>query len=210
MSEPDRYTHVGYQAHSRVGRGARPAVLVVDLQRAFTEPAFPLGTLPMVHAATERTARLLKVARAMRIPVAKCFTGYHSLDDMPRWKVQPVREQFLFGHPGLELDPRVHDPEYDFTFCKSGPSIFFMTPLITFLAKQMVDTVIVTGCTTSGCVRASVVDAFSYGFRVLVAEECCGDAEQGPHEANLLDISRRYGDVERSDDLEDYLRGLPA
>ena len=76
------------------------------------------------------------------------------------------------------MDPKIHH-EKNFTYCKNAPSMFFQTPLITFLVKQSVDTVIVTGCTTSGCVRATIVDAFSYGFRVLVPDECCGDAEEG-------------------------------
>lgn len=202
----DAYAAAGYDASSSVGRGRRPAVLVVDLQLAFTDARYPLGKLPMVHAATERTGELLGVARSLQIPVAQCYTAYQSAADMPHWKVQPVREQFLHGHPSLALDPRVHDARYDFTFCKSAPSIFFLTPLMAFLTKQGVDTVIVTGCTTSGCVRASVVDAFSYGFRVLVAEDCCGDAAREPHEANLRDVSRRYADVISAREAEDYLR----
>jgi maleamate amidohydrolase len=66
-----------------------------------------------------------------------------------------------------------------------------------------------TGCTTSGCVRASVVDAFSYGFRVLVAEDCCGDADRGPHNDNLRDMERRYADILSADQVEAWLRSLP-
>jgi maleamate amidohydrolase len=88
--------------------------------------------------------------------------------------------------------------------------MFFQTPLIAFLVKQNVDTVIVTGCTTSGCVRATVVDAFSYGFRVLVAEECCGDAEEGPHRDALRDVGRRYADVRATREVESYLASVGA
>jgi maleamate amidohydrolase len=88
--------------------------------------------------------------------------------------------------------------------------MFFQTPLITFLVKQNVDTVIVTGCTTSGCVRATIVDAFSYGFRVLVAEDCCGDADEAPHRANLVDVGRRYADVMSMSAVARYLQGVPA
>jgi maleamate amidohydrolase len=73
--------------------------------------------------------------------------------------------------------------------------MFFQTPLITFLVRQRVDTVVVTGCTTSGCVRATVVDAFSYGFRVQVAADCCGDAAEEPHHGTLRDCGRRYCDI---------------
>ena len=73
--------------------------------------------------------------------------------------------------------------------------MFFGTPLNTFLVREGVDTVLVTGCTTSGCVRATVVDAFSHGYFVLVPQECCGDQDQEAHETNLRDIDRRYADV---------------
>lgn len=207
MSEAS-YTAAGYGSVD-IGRGTRPAILVVDFQTAFTDPAYPIGGFPMVHAAVERTAALLAVARPLGIPVAKCYTAYGSQADMPRWKLKAVREDFLYGHPCTAMEPRVDDPT-DFNFCKSGPSIFFHTPLITFLAKHQVDTLVVTGCTTSGCVRASVVDGFSYGFRVLVVEDCCGDGDRRPHEDNLRDMQRRYADIVSAEDTMKWLRELPA
>jgi maleamate amidohydrolase len=204
----DRYRDVGYGSFE-IGGGRRPAVLVVDFQVAFTDPKYPLGGLPMIHAARDRTAGLLASARARGIPVAACYTAYGSLADMPLWKVKAVREEFFYGHPCTAMDPLIHHPD-DFTYCKNAPSMFFQTPLIAFLVKQNVDTVIVTGCTTSGCVRATVVDAFSYGFRVLVAEECCGDAEEGPHRDALRDVGRRYADVKPLAEIVAYFRGLPA
>jgi maleamate amidohydrolase len=158
----------------------------------------------MIHAARDRTAGLLDSARARGVPVAACYTAYGSPADMPLWKVKAVREEFYYGHPCTAMDPLIHHPG-DFTYCKNAPSMFFQTPLISFLVKQNVDTVIVTGCTTSGCVRATVVDAFSYGFRVLVAEECCGDAEAGPHRDALRDVGRRYADVLPAREVESYL-----
>jgi len=127
---------------------------------------------------------------------------------MPHWKVSTVRDEFFHGHPCTALDPRVDEPGYDFNFCKSAPSIFFLTPLVTFLTKQGVDTVLITGCTTSGCVRASIVDAFSYGYRVMVPEDCCGDAERGPHDSNLSDVGRRYADITDAREMMRYLAGL--
>ena len=184
-------------------------MLVVDFQAAFTDPRYPLGGLPLIHAARDRTAELLEVARARNVPVAACYTAYGSLKDMPLWKVAAVREEFFYGHPCTTMDPRIDHPD-NFTYCKNAPSMFFQTPLITFLVKQKVDTVIVTGCTTSGCVRATIVDAFSYGLRVLVPEECCGDADAGQHRSNLQDVGRRYADVTPVAEVEAYVRGLPA
>jgi maleamate amidohydrolase len=205
----DNYSKAGYGALDD-GLGTKPAVLVVDLQVAFTDPRFPLGGMPMVHAATDKTAELLKVARQHAVPVAKCYTAYGSQADMPRWKVKPVREEFFYGHPCTAMDPRIHDEAYDFTFCKSAPSIFFLTPLITFLAKHQVDTVIITGCTTSGCIRASIIDAFSFGFRVAVPEDCCGDGERDAHEANLRDCGRRYCDITDAAAMKKYLAATAA
>ena len=203
----DKYREAGYES-MRHGFGRRPAVLVVDLHLAFTDPRYPLGRLPMVDLATNNTARLLQLARRKGLPVAKCYTAYGSEADMPRWKVADVHDHFFYGDPSNEPDPRVHDPDYDFTFCKNAPSMFFHTPLITFLAKQQVDTTIVTGCTTSGCVRATVVDAFSYGFRVIVPEQCVGDADESPHRQNLEDVGRRYADVLNLDAVVSHLEGL--
>jgi maleamate amidohydrolase len=204
----DRYREAGYDI-ARHGFGARPAVLVVDLHVAFTDPRYPLGRLPMVQVATDNTARLLALARSRGVPVAKCYTAYGSERDMPRWKIADVHDHFYYGDPSNEPDPRVHDAQYDFTFVKNAPSMFFHTPLITFLAKQQVDTVVVTGCTTSGCVRATVVDAFSYGFRVVVPEDCVGDVDDGPHRQNLEDVGRRYADVVRMDEVMAALARLP-
>ncbi len=205
----DPYASAGYGDISD-GLGDKPAVLVVDMQVGFTNPKYPLGRLPMVHTATEAIADLLKLARAHAVPVAKCYTAYGSVADMPRWKVRAVREEFLYGHPCTALDPRLHDEHYDFTFCKNAPSMFFLTPLITFLAKHQVDTVIVTGCVTSGCVRATIIDAFSYGFKIAVPADCCGDADPEAHQANLRDCSRRYCEVTDLQGAKKYLRDVAA
>jgi maleamate amidohydrolase len=202
----DGYQRVGYASGEILG-GRKPAVLVVDFQVAFTHPQYPLGGLPMIHAARDRTAGLLQVARSRSVPVAACYTAYCSEADMPRWKVKPVRDEFFYGHPCTAMDPKIHDPR-DFTYCKNAPSMFFQTPLITFLVKQGCDTVVVTGCTTSGCVRATIVDAFSYGFRVLVAEDCCGDVDETQHRSNLADVGRRYAYVSNAAEVEAYFDGL--
>lgn len=189
----DTYSQVGYSS-ADVGWGKQAAVLVVDWQTAFTDPRFPLGNLPRLHQARDSTAALLKVARANGLPVAACYTAYCGQKDMPLWKVRTVREDFIYGNACTAMDPLIFDAG-DFTYCKNAPSMFFQTPLITFLVRQNVDTVIVTGCTTSGCVRATIVDAFSFGFHVQVPADCCGDAEEQPHLDALRDCGRRYADV---------------
>jgi maleamate amidohydrolase len=203
----DAYSASGF-GQRPVGFGERPAVLVVDFQVGFTDPRFELGKSPHVHKAVEQTAALLTAARARNVPVASCRVGWGSCKDIGYWKIGALHKGWFYGDPTLEMDPRIHDPAYDFNFIKSAPSIFFATPLMSFLTKQCVDTVIVTGCNTSGCVRASIVDAFSYGFRVIVPEDCCGDVEAGPHNSNLQDCARRYCDVVSSADVLGYFNRL--
>ena len=203
MSE-DTYQDIGYGT-MEIGFGERPGILVVDFQTGFTQPQFPLGNCPLVHRAVENTARVLEAARAARVPVANCYTAYHSERDMPYWKIAPVREHFFEGDPCAEMEPRTSDPDYDYILRKSGPSIFFQTPVTTFLTKHGVDTTIVMGCMTSGCIRASVIDSFSNGFRTIVPEDCVGDADERPHRDNLRDVGRRYADIVSSERVLDYL-----
>ncbi|MGE0699700.1 MAG: isochorismatase family protein [Hyphomicrobiaceae bacterium] len=189
----------------QVGFGDRAAVLVVDFQKGFTDPRCTMGKSPRIHAARDQTAALLAVARNCRVPVASCFTAYHSDRDVPYWKVSAVSQGFREGSLEAEMDDAIADAEYDYIFQKAGPSIFFQTPLVGFLTKHRVDTVLVTGCVTSGCVRASVIDAFSFGYRTIVVEDCCGDPGQEEHEANLKDVGRRYADIVSSDEVVAYL-----
>ena len=203
----NEYEIKGYSSET-IDFGKKPAILIVDLQLAFTDPNFPNGDMPMVDKATNKISELLKLARSKNIPVASCYTAYDSLKDMPLWKVKAVRDEFYHGHPCTAMDPRVYDPDYDFNFCKNAPSMFFLTPLTTFLHKENVDTVIITGCVTSGCVRATLIDAFSHGFRVFVPEDCVGDVEERPHQDNLRDISRRYAEVIDSKACSEYIESL--
>ncbi len=204
----DVYDSAGYGAGKRVGFGEKAGIVVVDLQTGFTDPAFPLGRHQMVHSAVANTAVLLKAARATGAPVANIYTAYSSERDAPYWKIETVVKDFHHGKPGTELDPRIYDKEYDAIFCKTGPSVFFQTAVVQYLIKERVDTVFVVGCMTSGCIRASVIDAFSYGFRVMVPEPCCGDVDEGPHKDNLRDVGRRYADILTLDESLAYFKGL--
>jgi maleamate amidohydrolase len=187
-----------------VGFGERPGIVVVDFQVAFTDPAYPMGGAPLVRDAVGQTARLLKTARRLGVPVAACYMAYSTEKEIPYWKVAGVRT-LLAGTPGTTLDPAIHEPGYDMVVAKSAPSIFFNTPVAAFLTKQRVDTVIVTGCITSGCVRASIVDSFSHGFRTIVPVDCVGDQDIEAHDANLRDVDRRYCDLSTADKVIGWL-----
>ncbi|MEM7541146.1 MAG: isochorismatase family protein [Pseudomonadota bacterium] len=204
------YDTAGYGGQN-IGFGERPAIVNVDFQLSFTSPEYATGQSPLIDAAVANTATLLARARHKGIPVASCSVGWSGAQDMGHWKVSSLYDGTFFrGHPSLELDPRIHDPDYDFTFMKAAPSVFFQTPLVLFLTKQRVDTVIITGCTTSGCVRASINDSFSYGFRTIVPEDCVGDQEEQPHKDNLRDVGRRYADVLPLSDVLRYIDGLAS
>lgn len=207
MSETRDYTERSYGTVD-IGRGQRPGIVVVDFQKAFTEETYALGGAPLVMRAVENTARLLEAARRNNVPVATCYTAYASQRDMPHWKVASVREELIHGHPSTEIDPRIYDSGYDVAVCKSGASIFFQTPVVPFFVKERVDTVIVTGCITSGCVRASSIDSFSWGFRTIVPEDCVGDHDEGPHRDNLRDIERRYADLSSADEMIEYVEEI--
>lgn len=193
------YDEKGYGARS-VGFGERLGILVVDFQKGFIDRKFRMGGSPHIDGAVESTAELLKVARARGVPVANCYVAYPSQDAVPYWKVETVRE-LIRGSEHCELDPRIVDPTYDFVFEKHGASAFFMSPCLSWLTKKRVDTVAVTGCVTSGCVRASVVDAFQFGFRTQLVADCSGDMDEGPHQDTLRDVGRRYADIVSSEDV---------
>lgn len=202
----DKYEQQGFGSTS-IGFGTRPAILVVDFQRAFTDASQPLGGSEMVERAVTNTASLLEVARSLKVPVIQTFVGHDGETDALHWKIPAVREGFRLGSVATEIDPRIHDPSHDIVVRKIAPSILFQTPAISSLIQWGIDTTIIVGCNTSGCVRASVVDAFSYGFRVIVPEECVGDVESGPHNDSLRDVGRRYADVMR---LQDVLAALKS
>lgn len=188
------YAARGY-GDNAVGWGRRPGLVVVDFQRGFTDPAFRMGGAAMIDRAVRQTVPVMRAAKAAGLPIAACVMGYDSPAAMPHWKIGPVRDELLYGNPSLELDPRIAAEAPDLLVTKTAPSIFFNTNVAPFLIKHGVDTVVVTGCITSGCVRASINDCFSLGFRTIVPADCVGDHEEEPHRANLRDVERRYADV---------------
>jgi len=200
----DEYARRSY-GDTAIGFGQKPGIVVVDFMVAFTDPQYPLGGAPLVGRALDNTVKMLEVARRYNVPIAACNTAYMSEREMPYWKISAVRQTFLHDHPSARIDPRVHDPSYDLTVCKKGPSIFFNTGVAEYFNKERVDTVIVTGCNTSGCIRATAIDSFSHRYRTIVPEDCVGDIEEQPHRDNLRDIGRRYVDVVDLAFCTDYL-----
>jgi maleamate amidohydrolase len=191
----------------RQGAGERPALVVVDLVNGFTDPESPLYC--DADAAVAATARLLEAARASGAPVAFTTVEYDEAG-------AKVARAFLAKVPALRtLAPGTHWPAVDAriapragepVLAKLFASAFFGTPLQAMLAAHGADTVVVTGASTSGCVRATVVDALQHGYRVVVPREAVADRQAGPHEAALFDIDAKYGDVVSVDEAEALLR----
>lgn len=196
----DIYVDKSY-GQDHVGYGKRLGVLVVDFQRSFTDKQFPMGGSDRINHAVDKTATLLEVARARHAPVASCFVAYPNTKSMPYWKVGAIKDTLLEGSEAVELDPRIADKSYDYVFQKTGASAFFMTSCSAFFTKHRVDTIAITGCVTSGCVRASAVDSFQFGFRTMLVDDCSGDHDEQPHQDTLRDVGRRYADIVQSDEV---------
>jgi maleamate amidohydrolase len=199
-------------ANARIGEsvalGARPAVLVVDFSCGFTDPECTLGA-DMTHQ-VEATRRLLDAARAKGLPVIFTTIGYEaSLKDGGLWLQKvPALGELQIGERWVEIDPRL-EPRTDETIVlKKGASGFFGTNLVSILVSQQVDSVILCGATTSGCVRATAIDLLQYGFPTIVPRECVADRAQAPHDANLFDINAKYADVVSLEEALDYVESV--
>jgi maleamate amidohydrolase len=204
-------THEVYE-RARLGQsvtlGERPAVLVVDFSRGFTDPDCTMGS--DLTEEVEATSRLLAAAREREIPVIFTTIGFEpNLRDGSLWlEKAPGLRELIVGGKWVEIDPRLGRREEETVILKKGASAFFGTNLSSVLVSQGVDTVVMCGATTSGCIRATAVDLLQYGYPTLVPRECVGDRAQGPHEANLVDIQAKYADVVPVEDALSYLEGV--
>jgi maleamate amidohydrolase len=192
----------------RQGAGERPALVVVDLNNAFTDPKSPLHC--GADEAVAATVSLLSAARAGGRPVAFTTLEYDAAG-------RDVARAFLAKVPGLlalepgtrwpQIDERIAPREDEPVLSKLFASAFFGTPLVAMLTARGCDTVVVCGASTSGCVRATVVDALQYGYRVVVAREAVCDRAPAAHAASLTDIDAKYGDVVGLGEAVALLRG---
>ena len=204
LDPDDPWVRRGYGQVS-IEPGERPAVLVVDLQYAFTDPSFEFGGAELIERATVNTARLLAAARRAGVPVFQTVVAWRDEKDVGLWTIKlPSCAKITPDSRWAQVDARVWD-DSDTLLVKKWPSFFHGTPLHSVLTAMQRDTVIVTGCTTSGCVRATTVDAFSNGFRTLVPEDCVGDQGRDAHDSNLRDVHRRYAEVTSADEAIAYL-----
>jgi maleamate amidohydrolase len=204
LDSTDKWVQRGYDA-TPIEPGVRPAVLVIDLQHLHTDPESPLAGAPLIERAIANTERVLHAARAVDVPVYHTTVAWRDPLTLGLWglKIKMLRDCTPDSH-WAQVDRRLWN-DSDVHVPKLRPSMFHGTPLQAMLTYAQRDTLIVTGATTSGCVRATVVDAMSGNFRTLVPEDCVGDHDHSPHQANLLDMQRKYAEVVTCDDVLAYL-----
>ncbi len=195
----------------RCGFGQSPALLVVDMTSLLADASHP-GHLPAGARVAAACAPLLEVFRRAGLPVFFSRGG-------KRWHTSTANDLTLAergawlrkgglhddtpadAQAAMTITPPLAPLPDEVVLSKSKPSAFFATPLSSYLLAARVDTLVVAGMMTSGCVRATVTDAFSHDLRVIVPEQCVGDKDRAAHEANLLDIDRKYGDVVPVDEV---------
>jgi maleamate amidohydrolase len=183
------------QFGQRIGFGDRPALLIVDFTVGFADPElFGGGNIAF---AIHHTRPLLAEVRKLSIPVAHTRIVYAedgSDANIHTLKV-PRLLQLTESNPASHFVPELTPESGEIVVRKKLPSAFFGTDLIGILNTRSVDTLIIAGCTTSGCVRASALDAMCHGLRAIVVSDCVGDRAEGPHAASLFDLDKKYADV---------------
>jgi maleamate amidohydrolase len=193
----------------RIGFGERPALVIIDLVKAFTDEKAMLGA--NLDKEIAAVTPLLAVAHARGIPVIFTTVRYDDADlkDAGIWALKQKGVTTLTGEgKGWEVDPRLDFRKTDTLLFKKYASCFFGTDLVPRLLAHRVDTLIFTGCTTSGCVRASAVDACQNGFRPMVVREAVGDRSAAAHAQSLFDLDAKYADVIGLEDALGYLNKI--
>ena len=200
------YERKGFSARS--GYGTRPALLIVDFIKGFTDPGTGLGGDYGAELAV--TAKLLAEFRSRALPVFFTTVAYEShLRDAGQFVAKvPALSILIKGSDWVQVDERIRPRPSEPVVLKKYASAFFDTRLDMELRGLGVDTLVMAGCTTSGCIRASAIDSMQYGFHTVVVRDAVGDRAQTPHEVNLFDIDAKYGDVVSSGEVLGYLRGL--
>jgi maleamate amidohydrolase len=206
-SKQELYQRVGIG--TRAGFGKKPALIVIDVQKGFTLDDSPLGG--GLDEMIENVNDVVAVAKNKDVPVIYTVVAWRpdaGDGGMILKKIPPLKE-FTIGSRWAELDDRVdYNPDKDFFIIKKQFSCFFGTELLNILISHEVDTCILVGDSTSGCVRSTAISSAAHGFYTIVPLECVGDRSQEAHEANLFDINAKFGDVVQKQEVIDYLNGL--
>ncbi|AGI71033.1 isochorismatase family protein [Octadecabacter arcticus 238] len=206
MSQEKVYENAGFGV--RVLRGPKPALIVIDFSYGFTDTRYP--TASDAGKQIDVTNRLIAAARAQLVPVIFTVIAFNDAEigTLVWLRKATGMKALVEGSRLVEIDDRLDRLPGDAVIFKKGASAFFGTNLAAHLSGGGIDTAILTGATTSGCVRASAVDAVQSGFNVLVVADACADRAAPPHDAALYDIDQKYGDVITTADTLSYLDDL--
>jgi len=193
-----------------LGFGQRPALILVDFVQAYFDKNCDL--FADVEAELASALRIRDAARAAGIPVVYSNVVYieGGADGGVFFRKAPVLENFIAGNPMGEWAKGLQPADGELVISKQYPSAFFGTSLAADLHALDIDTLIITGVTTSGCVRATCIDTMSHGFVPIVVADACGDRHEAPHKANLFDMNAKYADVMSEADVIKHLQGLGA
>ena len=189
--ELEGYKKAGFG--ERMGFGKKPCVIVIDMTYGFVDPKNPLAYGSMGFEAVKNLKPLLAKARELRVPIIYT-TGLNRLSNSQPIGISRKVRVNPAPHENQIVDEIRPHPD-DIVVAKGKASVFFGTTILTFLNGHSIDTLIITGATTSGCVRGTVVDAASYDYYVIVPEECVADRAEVPHKVNLFDMDMKYADV---------------
>jgi maleamate amidohydrolase len=193
-----------------LGFGRSSALIVIDFTQGFADPAILGGG--NIQSAIDHTVRVLAAARDAEIPIA--FTRHvYAADGSDRGLFNlkaPILDSLIPDAPASQIVEQLRPQSGELRLDKRYPSAFFRTDFAGWLTVNGIDTLIITGCTTSGCIRATTVDCLCSGFRPVVVRDCCGDRASGPHEANLFDLQQKYADVLESGAVIDHLTNPKA
>lgn len=197
-------------ARKKFGFGEKLDILNVDFQQAYTRVDMFKTAYETDPRQIEYVNAISRLAREKGMSVVWSQVGYmDNADDAGVWGTRTDTEDSLqnikYGSDRHKFDPRCDIHASDLQYTKRMPSMFFETPLASFLTWHRVDTVVVTGGSTSGCVRATAVDALSHGYRTIVPIETCADKHESYHFANLTDLQIKYADVEPVQTVIDWL-----
>jgi len=213
LSDRDRANYAKAGMGGRIEPGVRPAVLVVDMNKAFVDSRFPLGSSEASAPAIAAMGPLLDTARGAGVPViytTTFSTPHQAVKGLWKGNGGDPNDPLLASEEAHEIAAEITPQAGDPVLPKARPSAFWQTGLADVLTFHGVDTIVVCGMSTSGCVRATVVDGFSHNYRVLVPEDCVADRGELSHKVNLFDMHMKYADVLPSAEVIAYLESTAA
>jgi nicotinamidase-related amidase len=206
------YEVLANPTRAKFGFGSKAAIVNIDLQKAYTAVNEFKTAYETNPNQIQYINEINNLARIKKLPVVFTYVAYmDSAEDAGIWGTRTNTPDSLqnikFNSRRAEFDDRLDiKEETDVIYCKKMPSPFFETPLQSLLVWHKVDTIILTGGSTSGCIRAAAVDSLSRGYRTIVPEECVADKHESYHFANLTDILLKYADVVNYNEVIEYLK----